>query len=160
MTDQPSEPPVKREAIILKELDHIQAIMARFDTFFFLMKQVCLAGIAGLLAVSAANKLRIVPFLIWLVPLVFFILEVGFRFSYWSRYVDRVATIRDYIQSNTPNIELYVIVKPQKSYCDKARWFSVLKFFDMLYYGVWTILALIVGCLLVMDQYFFPKLDP
>ena len=38
---------ISRKDITLKELDHIQAIIGRFDTLFFLMKQVCLATMAA-----------------------------------------------------------------------------------------------------------------
>ncbi|HME25742.1 MAG TPA: hypothetical protein VKI44_31160 [Acetobacteraceae bacterium] len=147
MTDQRSEPPMKSETIILKELDHIQAIMARFDTFSFIMKQVCLAAISALLLISASSKFRLFPLFIWLVPLVFFMLEVHFRFAYWGRYVDRVDTMKKYLQGTFSSIELYVIVKPQRdySYWDKTRWCSAVKPFDVHYYGTWVILTLIVA---------------
>lgn len=158
MTDQHPEPAVGREKIILKELDHIQAIMARFDTFSFLMKQVCLVGIGGLVSISASNKLKTFPFYICIVPVMFLVLEVSFRYFYWTRYVDRVETIRKYLQCKckSPTIELYEIVKPPKSYCYKARWarwWKAFKLFDILYYSIWAILPLIAGWVLRADQW-------
>jgi hypothetical protein len=148
MTDQTSALPAASD-IILKELDHIQAIMARFDTFFFLMKQVCLAGITALFGISASNKLKVIPFFIWIIPLVFWMLEASFRFAYWTRYVDRVATIKEYLQGKTRRIELYVIVEPQGPLMDMERWRSVFLPFDKLYYVVWAALSLIAALLLV-----------
>ena len=154
MTDQPPKSSVHRETIILKELDHIQAIMARFDTFSFIMKQVCLAAISALLLMSTNNKFRLVLLVIWIVPLMFFMLEVHFRFAYWRRYVDRVDTIKKYLQGDPAPITLYVIVRPQRdySYRDTKRWRSVLKLFDIHYYDTWVILTLIAAYILVANQ--------
>jgi hypothetical protein len=64
MTDQlsgrwsPSQP--DRE-IVFKELDHIQVIIGRMDTFFFLMKQVALAGMAAFFCGGGEQQIRTAP---------------------------------------------------------------------------------------------------
>lgn len=47
---------ISRKDITLKELDHIQAIIGRFDTLFFLMKQVCLATMAAVFVAPPAQN--------------------------------------------------------------------------------------------------------
>jgi hypothetical protein len=137
--------------IILKELDHIQVILGRFDTFFFLMKQVCLAGIAAVFAASVAGKLKIIPLLIFVIPIVFLLMEISFRFCYWTRYVDRIETIRRYIQGDGPCIRPYVIVEKRGMICDKPRWCRSVKIFDIIYYLTWAVVSLIAGLIFVLD---------
>ena len=132
--------------VTLKELDHIQAIMGRFDTFFFLMKQVFLAGMGAWFIDFVKYDGKLSTYWILLVPLVFLMLEINFRFWYWTRYAKRAATIRDHLQKRPlPEINLYEIAEPRhNSFCDVGdvgRWCRSVQHFDLIYYGIWAIAA-------------------
>lgn len=146
MSDQSDEP--ERRVITLKELDHIQAILSRFDTFFFLMKQVCLASMAAVFATSVANKLRIIPWFIVVIPFVFLAIESNFRFFYWVRYITRVEEIRRYLNGETNLPRLYVIKSPR----NEATWCRAIKRFDLIYYGTWAVVAFFAELILAMEK--------
>ena len=140
---------MEREQIIMKELDHIQAILGRLDTFFFLMKQVCLAGMVAIFATAVTNKLRIVPWFIFSIPLVFLAIESNFRFFYWVGYVRRIEEIRSYLNGEAADLpRLYVIKSPR----NWATWCRAIKRFDLVYYGSWAVVALLAELILAMEK--------
>lgn len=138
--------------VILKELDHIQAIMGRFDTFFFLMKQVFFAGMVTWVVEEAKDSSRLRTYYILVVPLIFLIMEISFRFFYWTRYARRIERIRDHLQGKIalPDSGLYEIAEPRRNswsnLWDARRLRHSLQFFDFIYYGAWAIVAVAVVC--------------
>ncbi len=92
--------------ILLKELDHIQGIVGRFDNFFFLMKQVCLGGISAIVVVYLTKPFNGLGWLLAL-PLLFYIFEYFFRYSYWSGYILRILEIEAFLNNGVKNIGLY-----------------------------------------------------
>lgn len=141
-----------RDEIILKELEHIQAIVGRFDTFFFLMKQVCLAGMAAIFTVSADKGLRITPCLVVLVPLTFLVIESCFRFCYWTRYVRRIDDIALELNGGSPLLKLYEISAPRPSIRDGTVWCKAIQPFDIFYYALWACVALLAALILLSDH--------
>ena len=135
---------ISRKDITLKELDHIQAIIGRFDTLFFLMKQVCLATMAAVFVAPTSPKLNFVLYHSWMIPILFLIFEISFRFFYWLRYVMRKEEIAKYI--NVGNLSklptLYEITKPAHSIFDWKMWRRSVKIYDLLFYFVLWIIAL------------------
>ncbi len=138
--------------LIMKELDHIQAILGRFDTFFFLMKQVCLAGMAAIFATAVTNKLRVVPWFIFLIPLVFLAIETSFRFFYWAGYVRRIKEIRDHLNrgnnESRNQFRLYMMKSPSRPPTSRDAWCP--EGFDLVYYGLWAAVALFAAAVLAM----------
>jgi hypothetical protein len=118
--------------ILMKELDHIKAIVGRFDTFFFFMKNICPAGIFAIFSLYITN-----PFTgLWLIifiPPIFLLFDVAFRFQYWTSYVERVRVIREALNNGNLSIRLYEITS--KSLL-RRRLCKSLKLYDFLYYFV------------------------
>jgi hypothetical protein len=141
MTDQT---PATPSPIVLKELDHIQVIIGRFDTFFFLMKQVSLAGMATFFVASMSDKSRTLTHWIFVIPLVFLMLEYSYRFSYWTRYVSRVEKIRGHLQGTVPSLSTYQIVERGR-FWDGARWRRSIKSYDIFFYVTWAVVAFLAG---------------
>jgi hypothetical protein len=116
--------------VLLKELDHIQAIIGRYDTFFFLMKQLCLGAIFALLGVYLNKPFGGLGFLL-VVPLLFYMFEYAFRCSFWSAFIFRVFEIEKFFNGHTNNITLYVL-KTSHPVWSRAR--LAFKWFDLIFY--------------------------
>jgi hypothetical protein len=100
--------------VILKQLDHIQAIVGRFDTFFFLMKQLCATAVfASIWEYIKRTPQQRPPIMIWEyvpllvgIPLFFCITEYLFRFFHWSGYILRLDEIREDIRPDAYSVKV------------------------------------------------------
>jgi hypothetical protein len=116
--------------VLLKELDHIQAIIGRYDTFFFLMKQLCLGAIFAIVGVYLNKPFDGLGFLIGM-PLLFYIFEYMFRYSFWSGFIIRVLEIEKFLNCSVNEIRLY---KLNASYPVWPRARLTFKTFDLIFY--------------------------
>jgi hypothetical protein len=144
MTCQTPQNPPDDHGWLMKELDHIQAILGRYDSFFFWIKQVSVAGIVGALGifVSALHKgngqTKCYVYGITIIPLVFFMMDYGFRFAYWTKYVARFRTIRMCLeQSKIPSCRYQI--RERVPFCQRAR--DAFQCFDLYWYVVWICVA-------------------
>lgn len=132
--------------ILLKELDHIQAILARYDTFFFLMKQLCATAVFIVFINHSPQPAKPEPLpiaAVIVIPIFFFITEYGFRFFHWSGYILRLASVRKCINSGDIPQCIYVIKETDAA---KKRFYMSWKRFDCLFYGIIIlIIALMLG---------------
>jgi hypothetical protein len=126
--------------ILLKELDHIQAILARYDTFFFLMKQLCATAvfisIGEFLKHETSTAKLSIPF--WAVagiPFFFLIVEYCFRLFHWSGYISRLKLVRASMKKGTTPERMYVI-KETRDACESV------KPFDFVFYGLILLIVL------------------
>jgi hypothetical protein len=104
--------------LLLKELDHIQAILARYDTFFFLMKQLCATAVFACILGHAASspkasrqlaQARAATFNCDSYSHLLFIADYCFRWLYWSGYITRLNSVRNAIDHSTTPGRIYVI---------------------------------------------------
>jgi hypothetical protein len=155
---QTSAPLPDAKELLLKELDHIQAILARYDTFFFLMKQLCATAVF----VSIVEFLKHqkppakLPMPFWTVagiPLFFLATEYFFRLFHWSGYILRLGTLRDSINNRETPQCMYVIkdeiniTKPGglKRLREHA-WKSVKAFDWLVFYPTLIVVVLLIRC--------------
>jgi hypothetical protein len=80
-----------KQTLLLKELDHLQSAVGRYDNFFFLAKQLCF-GSAGYLLLQSNSSSRNLYLIV--VPIIFYAMELGFRYTMWSWYLSRIREIR------------------------------------------------------------------
>jgi hypothetical protein len=128
---------------VLKELDHIQAIIGRYDTFYFLMKQICIGGIFAIVALTPDRSRGLTWFAI-IIPPVFFVIEYCFRFFYWSIFVLRLHEIERFIHSGSLSFMPYDLNTTILSHNIASRLAISFQKFDVVYYVLWTIIALSV----------------
>ena len=124
--------------VLLKELDHIQAIIGRYDTFFFLMKQLCLGAITAAFGIFLASPFDGVGLLVG-VPAFFYTMDYGFRIAFWASYIMRVIEIEDYLHGEVLSTELYCLNK-KRSFCSRVA--KAFKFYDIFFY---LVLAAVIG---------------
>jgi hypothetical protein len=125
------------DAICLRELDHLQAIVGRYDQFFFWYKNICLLGIGGGVALRAAGHFELWP--VAFLPLLFFIAECTFRQVYWRKFISRIREIADYLNRNsTSPFRLYALASAE------AESGSFPKAYDILFYAVVLIAILLL----------------
>ena len=116
--------------ILLKELDHIQAIIGRYDTFFFLMKQVCLASVFGILGVFLTKTFGGVGY-VALIPALFYLYEFGFRCAYWSEFIFRALDVESALNSGVRPEKVYVL-NAKRGFRPRAK--RAFTLFDLLFY--------------------------
>jgi hypothetical protein len=137
-----SESP-KRE-LLLKELDHLQAVVGRYDSFFFLAKQLCLAAIAYLIFQYQSPAAEKNPYLIML-PFVFFLMEISFRFTYWAWSILRIGQVRELLLGNdvesAADCEIYRMAPTEDDV--GYRFQRSLQQYDMWFYGLILTSALV-----------------
>jgi hypothetical protein len=136
--------PSKREALLLKELDHLQSIVGRSDNFFSLTKQLCLGSVGYLFFQYSGSDKQLY---LALVPLAFFAMEVTYRYAYWSKHLLRIAEIRGVLiagtsESVTP-AHLYKMIPIEENVC--RRMGMTIKYYDLFFYCVLLSGALIIG---------------
>ena len=121
--------------IVLKELDHLQAIVGRYDTFLFLMKQISLATVFAAIGSYLSKPYESIRFLI-AIPLIFFLFEYSFRCTYWAPFIERILEIERFFQAATPGFTVYRLnIKiPLWRGVGKA-----LKLYDVLFYGIMAV---------------------
>lgn len=124
-----------RHKITLKELDHIQAILGRFDTFFFLMKQLCATAVF----VTFIQYVKCPKFCILMalgIPIFFWFSELTFKIAHWSGYILRVKCIQNSINSGyMPALrKLYLIKEKRDSKNLYKRFRQSVNWFDCIYY--------------------------
>jgi hypothetical protein len=115
-------------------LDHVQAIIGRFDNFFYLSKQVCLAAF-GYLAIHTDHNFD--KYII-ILPVLFFLMGESYRFFYWSKYVLRVHEIRKDINNGSGLYEYRI-----SPLVDNITWryYKSVQPYDVLFYGALLSLA-------------------
>jgi hypothetical protein len=127
--------PSRWEALLLKELDHLQSIVGRCDTFFYLTKQLCL-GSCGYLFLQYNDPEKYTY--LALVPVAFFAMEVAYRYTYWSNHLLRIREIRNVLIARTSDHlapdEVYIMIPKKKNYC--WRLVMTIKPYDLFFYGL------------------------
>jgi len=103
---------------------------------------------AATFATSVTNKLKIIPWFICMIPLVFLAIESSFRFFYWVRFVTRVEAIGRYLNGEADLPRVYVIKSPR----NEATWCRAIKRFDIVYYGGWAAVAFFGELILAMEK--------
>jgi hypothetical protein len=93
--------------IVLKELDHLQNIVGRYDQFFFILKQVMIVSFGAILAFAYDKKRAEVVLLAVLASLVFFGFEFAFRIFHWAPKIRRIIDVSLYLQGKSTDFVLY-----------------------------------------------------
>jgi hypothetical protein len=106
------------EKLLYKELNHIQAILGRYDTFFFLMKQLCATAVFLSIAEhlkhpeyfsSTRNHSHLPFWKVVFIPGFFLVTEYFFRLFHWSGYIARLGTLRTSLNKGELPQCIYVI---------------------------------------------------
>ena len=125
--------------VLMRELDHIQAIIGRYDTFFFLMKQLCFGAVSTLI-VFGLNKQFSSHMYIYVIPTVFYLFEYMFRYWFWSGFILRVLKIEKFLNEEVAQIRLYALNDTSPVI---PRIMMSFKPFDIVFYaGVAAIVAI------------------
>ncbi len=130
--------------VLLKELDHIQAIVGRYDTFFFLMKQVCFASVFVILAAYLNKPFSGIGF-VTTIPILFYVYEYFFRCFYWSEFIFRLVEIQDILNQRIKLNKLYALTSKHGRFCKAKHAFKV---FDTLFYVLLAVLLSILTTLI------------
>lgn len=129
----------REDHILLKNLDHNQAMLARYDQFFFWSKGICLASIGG----AVANINHIVDFkAIFIIPVFFFFVDFLFRLNYWLPKVDRVEDISKIFNKEVSEDKNIYVVNVRRE-CQRERIWKCMKGYDLWYYFI-----LVLSCVL------------
>lgn len=135
----------REDQLILRELDHIQAIVARYDQFFFLNKQLCIGAFGFVIAASLKDELELAHYLPY-VPIAFYAVELLFRWRFLSSYLLRIRELKyrlrgQYAEQYPKNeFKLYNVTASVKDY--KRRRKYTFKVFDGVFYGVLFLFSL------------------
>jgi hypothetical protein len=134
----------RSHGLLLKELEHIQAILGRYDTFFFVSKNVFVAAISTIIlyytreGTNGPKLLALSPFII----IGAFLTEYLFRYFYWSGYILRIRTIRGLLQRPFFSLSKKLSILKEDGPC-RERLKEAFQFFDALFYSVFLVVFLI-----------------
>ena len=126
--------------VLLKELDHIQAIIGRYDTFFFLLKQLCLASIFAIIGAYLSKPFDGLGLLVF-VPIIFYAFDYAFRCAFWSGFIVRVIEVESFLNGCLKTTRLYSL-NERVPFAKRAR--LAMKLFDAVFY-----LGLVIAILML-----------
>lgn len=130
--------------IRLRELDHIQAILGRYDQFFFLMKQITILAFGFLMRPLKFGFSQ--PYGFVALTIIFLLFEWVFRAAYWVPMYMRIqALAEDLNEKDSFEAQLYAL-NHAADVGLASRLCMSLKLFDVAFYSIF----LCVGSGLVM----------
>jgi hypothetical protein len=137
----------REEEISLKELDHLQAMVARYDQFFFVNKQLSLTAFGAVLyAYLIVGKP--VAWLMPFIPISFFFIEFAFRYQYWSKRIFRIREVRQFLQGNSNGVfQVYAVSATADD--PRRRFWESLKAYDLLIYAGMLIISIALAFFVV-----------
>ena len=125
------------DEICLRELDHLQAILGRYDQFFFWSKNICLLAVGG--GIVLVTEGHFAYGLLWPLPILFGIADISFRRCFWTSKVERVHEIAEHLNGTHMNSTfVYYALRA------KTRTSDTVKLYDLLFYAGTLIVVLLL----------------
>lgn len=110
------------------------------------MKQLCLGAVFAVVGVYLNKPFDGLGFLI-VIPLVFYIFEYAFRYSFWSAFIFRVLEIERFLNGDCTTVRLYCL-NARRPALRRAQ--LAFKLFDVIFYlvlavAIWALTHFIGG---------------